>query len=201
MKEIEHEMTAFGLPMGPFALLDVVGLDVSYEVAKILHESYGPRMTPAPLLAAMVAAGRLGTKNGKGFYEYAQPEAGDVDRLMLRVREHLGPQGTLWRPSRPLLAMVNEAALALQEGIASARDIDLAMMAGTGFPKEKEGPLHYADTIGIDAVLRELEELAEEVGPRFWPAPLLRRMVAAGFTGKHAGRGFFTYDAVAAVAA
>ncbi|HZS11835.1 MAG TPA: 3-hydroxyacyl-CoA dehydrogenase family protein, partial [Nitrospirales bacterium] len=112
-----------------------------------------------------------------------------------------GPHGTPWKPSRLLLALVNEAVFALQEGVASARDIDLAMMAGTGFPKEKEGPLHYADAIGIDTVLRELEELSETVGPRFWPAPLLRRMVAAGFIGKQSGRGFFTYDAVAAATA
>jgi 3-hydroxyacyl-CoA dehydrogenase len=89
--------------------------------------------------------------------------------------------------------MVNEAVLALQEGVASARDIDLAMVAGTGFPKEKEGPLHYADALGIDTVLAELEAYAQALGPRFWPAPMLRRMVSAGFTGSTAGRGFFTY--------
>lgn len=83
--------------------------------------------------------------------------------------------------------------MALQEGVASARDIDLAMMAGTGFPKDKEGPLHYADEVGLDQVLSELEDMAQNLGMRFWPAPMLRRMVDAGFTGRKAGRGFFTY--------
>ena len=89
--------------------------------------------------------------------------------------------------------MVNEAVIALQEGVSSARDIDLAMMAGTGFPTAKEGPLHYADHLGIDHLLRQLEELAQSLGMRFWPAPMLRRMVDAGLTGRSAGRGFFTY--------
>jgi 3-hydroxyacyl-CoA dehydrogenase len=89
--------------------------------------------------------------------------------------------------------MINEAVAALQEGVASARDIDLAMVAGTGFPTEIAGPLHYADSLGIDVVLRDLEEYAQTLGPRFWPAPLLRRMVAANFTGTKVGRGFFVY--------
>jgi 3-hydroxyacyl-CoA dehydrogenase len=77
--------------------------------------------------------------------------------------------------------------------VASARDIDVAMVAGTGFPTEIAGPLHYADSLGIDVVVRELEEHVQTLGPRFWPAPLLRRMVAANHTGKKAGRGFFVY--------
>ena len=96
--------------------------------------------------------------------------------------------------------MVNEAVLALQEGIASARDIDVAMVAGTGFPTDKEGPLHYADRLGIDVVLHELDEYAQSLDPRFWPAPLLRRMVSAGFTGTNAARGFFRYEIAAQAA-
>ncbi|WP_447979539.1 3-hydroxyacyl-CoA dehydrogenase [Candidatus Nitrospira bockiana] len=193
MKDIEQEMTAFGMPVGPFTLLDSVGLDVAYDVARILHESYGPRMAPAPLLAALVQAGRLGLKSGRGFYEYGGPETGDVERLIEQVRRETGSARTTWKSSRLLLAMVNEAALALQEGIAAAREIDLAMVAGTGFPTDKEGPLHYADRLGIEHVLHELEDHTRALGPRFWPAPILRRMVAANFTGRQAGRGFFTY--------
>ena len=89
--------------------------------------------------------------------------------------------------------MTNEAATALHEGVASASDIDLAMVAGIGYPKDKEGPLHFADRLGIDQILHELEDFAQTLGPRFWPAPMLRRMVDAGFTGQTAGRGFFTY--------
>jgi 3-hydroxyacyl-CoA dehydrogenase len=116
-----------------------------------------------------------------------------LDQVIEKVRHETGHRNTPWKPTRLLFAMVNEAVIALQEGVASARDIDLAMVAGIGFPKEKEGPLHYADALGIDTVLAELEAYALTLGPRFWPAPMLRRMVSAGFTGSAAGRGFFTY--------
>ena len=192
-KDIEQDMLAFGMPVGPFTLLDTVGLDISYDVAKILYEHYGPRMAPAALLAELVKTERFGVKNGHGFYEYEGPDTGILQRLIEKVQQESGQHSTPWKPTRLLCAMVNEAVLAMQEGVAAARDIDLAMVAGIGFPKEKEGPLHYADALGIDAVLAELETYAQTLGARFWPAAMLRRMVAAGFTGSAAGRGFFTY--------
>lgn len=197
VKEIDQEMVSFGMPVGPFTLLDQVGLGIAFEVARILHWNYGPRMTPAPLHEALVKAGRLGVKAGHGFYDYLSAEERGRDQslehLMRQVRQQTGQQRTKWTRSRPLLAMVNEAVTALQEGVASARDIDLAMVAGTGFPNEKGGPLHLADQLGIDHVLHELDEFKQSLGVRFWPASMLRRMVAAGFTGHIAGRGFFTY--------
>ncbi len=197
LQEIDQDMVAFGMPVGPLALLDAVGLDISFEVARILYRSYGPRMTPAPLLEAMLKAGRLGVKSGHGFYDYVSEKEGGRDQEMEQLLNEVRPRGecgaTRWNPSRLLLAMTNEAVIALQEGVASAADIDLAMMAGIGYPKEKEGPLHFADQLGIDQVLRELEDFAQTLGPRFWPAPMLRRMVDAGFRGRMTGRGFFTY--------
>ncbi|MBS0179811.1 MAG: hypothetical protein JSR20_13730 [Nitrospira sp.] len=197
LNEIEQDMVSFGMPVGPFALLDSVGLDIALEVARILHRSYGPRMAPAPLLEAMVKAGRMGVKAGQGFYRYGSAETGGVDHgledLMQQARQHSGGFRRQWARARPLLAMVNEAVIALQEGVASARDIDLAVVAGTGFPNEKGGPLHLADQLGIDEVLRQLDSFTERVGIRFWPAPMLRRLVDAGFTGQLAGRGFFPY--------
>ena len=197
VQEIDQEMVSFGLPVGPLALLDTVGLDISLEVARILYRSYGPRMTPAPLLEAMLKAGRLGVKSGHGFYDYVSGEEGGRDQGLERLLQEFRPDAdhaaARWSRSRLLLAMTNEAVIALQEGVASATDIDLAMIAGIGYPKEKEGPLHFADRLGIEQVLHELEDFAETLGPRFWPAPMLRRMVDAGFTGQMAGRGFFTY--------
>ncbi len=193
LKAIDQDMVTFGMPMGPFTLLDTIGNDISLEVARILHRSYGPRMAPAALLEAMVKAGRLGVKSGRGFYEYGGAGDRELEGLIQQAGQAAGLRGTRWAPSRLLMAMVNEGVLALQEGVASARDIDLAMVAGTGFPSDKEGPLHYADRLGIDRVLQELEESARSLGMRFWPAPMLRRMVDAGFTGRSAGRGFFTY--------
>ena len=198
INEIDQDLVSFGMPVGPFTLLDTVGLDIALDVARILHDSYGPRMAPAPLLEAFVKAGRIGIKAGQGFYEYGDVGKGGVDQSLDELREQVwqrtGRHQMTWSRMRPLLAMVNEAVIALQEGIASARDIDLAMAAGTGFPTEKNGPLHLADQLGIDHVLQELEELKEHVGIRFWPAPMLRRLVDAGFTGQAAGRGFFSYE-------
>ncbi len=197
VQEIDQEMVSFGLSVGPLALLDTVGLDISFEVARILYRSYGPRMTPAPLLEAMLKTGRLGVKSGHGFYDYVSGEESGRDqgleRLLQAFRPNADHAATRWSRSRLLLAMMNEAVIALQEGVASAADIDLAMIAGIGYPKEKEGPLHFADRLGIEQVLHELEDFSETLGPRFWPAPMLRRMVDAGFTGQMAGRGFFTY--------
>ncbi len=197
VKEIDQDMVSFGMPLGPFTLLDALGLDIALEVARILHRSYGPRMAPAPLLEALVKAGRLGIKAGHGFYDYLSAEERGRDHsleyLTQQVRQLTGQQSMRWTRSRPLLAMVNEAVTVLQEDVASARDIDLAMVGGTGFPNDKGGPLHFADQLGIDHVLQELEEFRQSLGVRFWPAPMLRRMVDAGFTGQIAGRGFFSY--------
>jgi 3-hydroxyacyl-CoA dehydrogenase len=89
--------------------------------------------------------------------------------------------------------MINEAAYCLEENVASPGDIDLAMLAGTGFPQDKGGPLHLADGIGVDVVLAKLQELSKTLGPRFWPAPILKRMVSANYLGQKTKRGFFGY--------
>ncbi|MBI1822970.1 MAG: hypothetical protein HYR80_02490, partial [Nitrospirae bacterium] len=88
---------------------------------------------------------------------------------------------------------INEAVLTLQEGIATATDIDIAMLAGVGFPQDKGGPLHYADQIGIDVVLSKLVEFSKTLGSRFWPAYRLKKMVGAGYLGVKSGKGFFNY--------
>jgi 3-hydroxybutyryl-CoA dehydrogenase len=92
---------------------------------------------------------------------------------------------------RILYMLINEAAYALMEGVASAGDIDAAMKLGTGYPA---GPLAWADTIGLDRVYDGLRSLQEEYGDdRYRPCPLLRKMVAAGLTGRRAGAGFHRY--------
>lgn len=192
-KRLDAALVALGMPMGPFALTDMIGLDVAAKVAEVLYDSFGPRMAPAAILAAMVKAGRLGTKSGAGFYAYDDRTDNLLPRLITDVQKQTGVRGTECSPNRVLLPLVNEAVICLQEGVATAADIDIAMMAGTGFPQDKGGPLHYADQVGLDTVLTELERLTRELGPRFWPAPMLKRMVAAGFLGTKTKRGFFTY--------
>ncbi len=191
IKEIDQAMAAAGLPMGPFLLLDMVGIDVSDKVSAILYDSYGPRMTPAPILGELVKQGRLGQKNGRGFY--VEGEDKELPALLAQLQKTHALKKTAFSPERLLLPMINEAIICLQEGVSTAADIDIAMMAGTGFPQDTGGPLHYADQMGIDRVLEELTRLSKELGPRFWPAPMLKRMVAANYLGVKTKRGFFTY--------
>jgi 3-hydroxyacyl-CoA dehydrogenase len=189
-RQIDEAMVGFGMPMGPFALLDVIGIDVSAKVAAILYDAYGPRMKPAGILEMLHKAGRNGVKSGAGFYEYGT-ETGPT-AIQAIIGSFL-KKNSSFSTERLFLSMVNEAVIALQEGVASANDIDIAMMAGTGFPQEKGGPLHYADQIGIDTVLSGLVKLADTHGERFWPAPMLKRMVNANYLGKKTGKGFFSY--------
>jgi len=193
MKEIDEAVLAFGMPMGPFTLSDMIGIDVAAKVAEVLYDAYGPRMAPAAILGELVAAKRLGLKSGAGFYEYDESKPGGLNPLVEKIQKKTGLSKTPFSVNRLMLAMVNEAAIALQEGVSSAADIDVAMLAGTGFPQAKGGPLHFADQLGIDVVLSEIIRFRELLGPRFWPAPMLKRMVGAGHLGVKSGRGFFQY--------
>ena len=191
IKEMDEALLAFGMPMGPFILSDMIGIDVCDKVAEILYQAYGPRMAPAKLLGELVRAGRLGHKAGKGFY--LEGDDAELPDLIARAQKLEASKKSSFSVNRLLLPMVNEAVICLQEGVSAAADIDIAMLAGTGFPKDKGGPLHYADQLGIDQVVKELEQLSQELGPRFWPAPMLKRMVAANHLGVKTQRGFFTY--------
>lgn len=192
-KEIDEAMVAFGMPMGPYALLDMIGIDVAEKVAAILYDSYGPRMTAATVLSHLVKAKRYGSKSGAGIYLYTGEKDEQLPKIIQKIQKETGVIGTHYSPERLLLLMINEAALCLQEHVASAGDIDLAMVAGTGFPQDKGGPLHYADQVGLDVVLAELKKYTQELGTRFWPAPLLKKMVGAGHLGVKTKQGFFSY--------
>ncbi len=190
--EIDQSMVNFGMPMGPFTLSDMLGLDVCYKVAQIMYQAYGPRMPVASLNLRLFEKGRLGQKSGAGFYD----ADGSEKELQAIIKEAQKKEGLIkpkFSPERLLYLMVNEAVLTLQEKIASATDIDIAMMAGTGFPQELGGPLKYADKVGLDTVLAGLEKFKDDLGMRFWPAHMLKRMVAAGLLGEKTGRGFYTH--------
>ncbi len=192
-EEMDRALRAFGMPMGPFALLDMLGLDVCADVSMILYDSFGPRMKAAEILGAMHKANRLGTKNGIGFYVYDESQKADLKSIVEAIQAKTGVKGTAFSPERLVFQMINEAAYCLEENVASPSDIDLAMLAGTGFPQDKGGPLHLADGIGVDVVLEKLKEFSKALGPRFWPAPLLKRMVSANYLGQKTKRGFFNY--------
>jgi 3-hydroxyacyl-CoA dehydrogenase len=191
MKEIDQALMVTGLPMGPFVLLDMIGIDVAQKVAEILYEAFGPRMAAAELLDELVKRKRLGQKAGKGFY--TEGEDAELPALLAEIQKKRGTKKVKFTPERLVLPMINEAVICLQEGVATPSDIDIAMVAGMGFPQDKGGPLHLADAMGIDVVTAELTRLSRELGPRFWPAPMLKRMVAANYLGVKTKKGFFTY--------
>ncbi len=194
-EEIDGAVTAFGMPMGVFILADNLGLDVVWSVAKTLYEGYGERMKPPLLLQRMVEAGRLGEKKGAGFYGYGADTGEPVKEMIAQVQKETGVVGTPFSVERCLLPLINEAALCLQENIASAADIDMAMMAGAGLKKGTTpmGPLAMADEMGLDSILAQLEGFEAQFGLRFRPALLLRQKVAAKHLGVKTGRGFLEH--------
>jgi 3-hydroxyacyl-CoA dehydrogenase / enoyl-CoA hydratase / 3-hydroxybutyryl-CoA epimerase len=181
IEEADEAMTAFGMPMGPFALLDEIGLDTGQHAAGVLEAAFGKRIGGAtPTLAAIVAGGRLGKKNGRGFYHYKLGRRGNPDP---EVRKLAGAGPPLKLPvetlqERMVLAMVNEAAVCLEDGVVrEPRDLDVAMVFGTGFPPFRGGLLRYADTVGPAVLVDRLARLADAQGERFRPAGLLRELV------------------------
>jgi 3-hydroxybutyryl-CoA dehydrogenase len=186
-----------GFRMGPFELMDLVGVDTGLEISKSFYEqSFGePRWRPSPIAARYVAAGRHGRKSGRGYYDYSSdpyrppdpdPPAGDAADA--KVRPAAG--GVL---ERIVCQVINECAFALGEGVGSAEDIDTGMVLGLNYPR---GPLAWADEIGLDHVLAVLDGLCEQYREeRYRPAPVLRSLVRAGRLGRTSDAGFFAYDA------
>lgn len=191
-EEIDGEVKNAGFPMGPLELSDMVGWDVSLHTLPILNHAYADRFPYPVLVTKLNDAGRLGMKTGKGVYNQ-----GLVDNEFRTIVKGLGTSNghAPFCVNRLILRQVNEAIYCLQEGIASAEEIDRAMVLGTGFPNQSGigGPLHWADEKGLDWVLSSLEELTRSEGSRFWPHYLLKTYVAAGRLGVKTKKGFFSY--------
>ncbi|MCB0379237.1 MAG: enoyl-CoA hydratase/isomerase family protein [Bdellovibrionales bacterium] len=171
----------FGMPMGPFELMDSVGLDVCVKVSKIFKESLGERIELPDILLRLETTDRLGQKNGKGFYNYEKGKKTSVDTTIYGVLGLSNPVNILSEEDiigRAMYNMVNEAALVLLEEnvVGSAEDLDLAMIMGTGLAPFRGGLLRWADTIGAEKIVNDLEMYATKYGPRFKPTTPLRNM-------------------------
>ena len=183
--DIDAAMKRFGMPMGPFAVVDEVGIDVAQKVAAVLSRAFPARMSTSPALDKMVAAGRLGKKNRLGFYRHRakRPEPDPAVRGLLGLVRQRKPTSLEVLSERLVVPMINESALCLEEGVvANAGMLDLAMVFGTGFPPFRGGPLRHADTVGLAKVEQRLIALRAEKGERFKPADLLSRLAAEGKT-------------------
>jgi len=171
-----------GFPMGWFELIDFVGVDVEYDVSKILHEAHGERYRPRlELTEPLVKANKLGRKTGHGFYDWS------------RGRPHI-PSDLSGRydVERSWAVAANEAAYMVLEEVAEPESIDLGMKLGTRWPS---GPCEYADKQGLDTILDKLEEAhSRYLIELYKPCPLLKDYVKKGWKGKSSGRGFYKYS-------
>lgn len=187
--DIDQAAISLSMPMGPLTLGDMVGWEVIYRANRTLYEEYGPRFIMPKILSQMVKEGRLGMKVGKGIYLY-EPSSDGSPRKVETGESSLDESTLKQLSERLLLVWMNEGIRCLDEGVAEAKDIDRALQLGAGMPK---GPLSWADEVGLNCVLIELDKGKEQFGERYWPSPLLRRKVKAGDLGKKVGKGFFDY--------
>jgi enoyl-CoA hydratase / 3-hydroxyacyl-CoA dehydrogenase len=188
IKKIDEGLGAAGiLPLGPYTLINLLGLDTVLHVAEHLIESYGEERFYVPKgMQKLVADGKLGAKTGgDGFYDpQGNPNLpGDADPDIDELVELLSLKTFL------------EACLVLEEGVASHRDIDFGMMAGAGLDPRRGllPPFLRADSEGLDTVLERMESAQERYGERFTPPTILRRLVAQGRLGQKTGQGFYAY--------
>lgn len=179
IEDIDKAMKQFGMPMGPMALLDEVGLDIAGKVVHVMHAALGVRLAPPALMNEIAGLKLLGKKSGKGIYLYdekGKPAGVSPDvQALIKARPSRKLPGMI--QDRLVLLMVNEAARCLEEGVVDqAAQLDLAMIFGTGFAPFLGGPLRYADSEGTDIICQKLEYLARARGEAYEPCALLKKL-------------------------
>ena len=183
IEQADRAMTRWGWPVGPFALLDEVGLDVARHAGGVVRAALGDRLAAPPVFESMIDDGRLGRKAKKGFYLY-EDKGKRVDPEVYRL---LGWQGKPHTDEeiveRCWLQMLNETARCMEKGILSnPADVDIGVIFGFGFPPFRGGILREADRHGLRWVVDKLEGYAAKHGHRLAPADLLRDMANRGAT-------------------
>jgi 3-hydroxyacyl-CoA dehydrogenase len=190
--QVDAAMRAFGFPLGPYQVADLAGLDISWARRKRLAPTRDPNERYVAIGDLLCEAGRYGQKNGRGYYAYQKGSTVAVDdpevtRIIELERKRRGIAPRPFTPGeiarRCLLAMVNEGARVLEEGVAQRpSDIDVAMVYGFAFPRWWGGPMKWADLSGLLLVRQDLQSLTPE-DPALWaPAGLLTDLVKNGRT-------------------
>jgi 3-hydroxyacyl-CoA dehydrogenase len=192
VSQIDNVLTTFGMPVGPFGMQDIAGIDVGWRIRQYL-KSVGKTRAEGPQSAVpdrMYELGRYGQKTGAGWYKYEPGSRTRIpDPLVDDIAaEEAAKRGIVRRTiadeeimARITTALANEGARVLEDGFAiRASDIDVVYVHGFGFPRHSGGPMFYADTIGLPTVLARVEEYRARFGDYWEPAPLLQRLVAEG---------------------
>lgn len=184
-EQIDNALVKFGFRMGPFAVGDLAGLDIGWAQRKRLAPTRDPRERYVRVADRLCELGWFGRKTGQGYYVYNQGEAPVVNPAAIDIlAEERAAAGIETRSftdeeivSRYMAAMVNEASRVIEEGIALRPvDVDAVLLFGYGFPRHRGGPMHWADTTGLDELVARNTELAKE-DPWFWQTPpLLQRL-------------------------
>jgi 3-hydroxyacyl-CoA dehydrogenase len=185
-QQVDRALQSWGMAMGPFAMYDMAGNDIGWEIRKRRYKER-PEFVYSRIADRICEQGRFGQKTGKGFYKYEPgsrtpiPDP-EVDSIIENYRKEIGVKP---RPisdeeivERCIYALVNEGAYILEEGIAlRASDIDMVYLTGYGFPPYRGGPMFYADTVGLDKVLAAIERFQKGYqGGQWKPAPLLVKL-------------------------
>jgi 3-hydroxyacyl-CoA dehydrogenase len=185
-QQIDAVVTKFGIPMGPFTMSDMAGLDIGWRSRK-------DRGIKSEIADALCEAGRFGQKTGKGYYKYEggsrspMPDP-EVEKLIAETLQRLGRKTRVVSDDeileRMMYPMINEGARILEEGIAARpSDIDVIWLYGYGWPIYRGGPMFYADQVGLKHIADRLSYYAKETNdPSLEPAPLLKRLAAEGKT-------------------
>ncbi len=190
-QQVDKAIYDFGLAMGPFAMGDMAGLDVGWLVRKAkaadrpTNEEYGGTIPDR-----ICELGRYGQKTGGGYYDYKEGDRTPIPNAQVQeIIEQVSKEKNIARKEfddeeiikRALYPLINIGAQILDEGMAMRpSDIDIIYINGYGFPAYKGGPMHWADSIGLDKVLADIQRFHTEYGERWRPAPLLEKLVAEG---------------------
>lgn len=189
--EVDAALYEFGMAMGPLAMGDLAGLDVSWRIRQEFKHLEKPGIRQPLVADRLCEMGRYGQKTGAGWYRYdenrrAMPDP-EVEALIEEASTAAGIERRAITPEeiveRTIYALVNEGAMILEEGIAlRAVDIDIIYINGYGFPAWRGGPMWYADTVGLQRVYERVSEFHRRFGELWTPAPLLKELAETGKT-------------------
>ncbi|PLP98451.1 3-hydroxyacyl-CoA dehydrogenase NAD-binding domain-containing protein [Cupriavidus pauculus] len=189
-QQVDRALTDFGMAMGPLTMADLAGMDINWATRKRLAPTRPAHLRYSKVADRICELGRFGQKTSGGYYRYEPRSRAPIpdpliDELIADCAREAGIERRVITDEeiveRSMLALINEGAHILDEGIAQrASDIDVVYVHGYGFPAWRGGPMFYAETLGLDKVLARIRALRDEHGAHWEPSPLLERLVAAG---------------------